>query len=246
MKNQLRLFTSIFLFNLLFFQTLNAQTEMGFGIGASVFQGDLGGSLHNSAFNIGDLDYQSIRGLGQGFIRITVNKKIRAKANLTFAQIAGSDEFAGNPTIKARGIKMSGNVLQISTVAEISILKKYKVYGIIGIGYALFNQSVWQNGILENNNGSGMDNSCLSIPVGMGFKLMDVGYKGKLELEAIAHYLTSDKLDGVYGGNSKSNDTYTFVTLNYSFLLGNHIVNPTKFKRSKQFKLNNYSHCPEF
>ena len=47
-----------------------AQIEVGAGIGASIFTGDLGGSQYNYAFNPMDIDVMSTRLAGQAFVRV--------------------------------------------------------------------------------------------------------------------------------------------------------------------------------
>jgi hypothetical protein len=98
--------TIIFIF--CFSHKSSAQLEIGFGSGASLYLGDLGGSSNNGAYHIWDLDYQTIRGMGQAFIRMPINENTKAKLNFAFASIAGNDLYAANYQVHKRSISMIG------------------------------------------------------------------------------------------------------------------------------------------
>lgn len=246
MKSNLKLLVLIFPLNFFYFLQSSAQFEIGFGAGASIFQGDLGGTLHNGAYKFWDLNYQSIRGMGQVFVRMPINKNVRTKINYAFASIAGSDAYAGNPEIYERGIRMNGNVSQISGNIDFSLYKKFKLYGMVGIGYSFYNPTISQNGVSSVLSGSNYQNSCFTIPIGIGGKIADVGKHGKLEFEVVAHFVNSDWVDGVAGPNSYSNDTYTFASLNYSIVIGGTKENPHRYAHPKQILISKNTHCPEF
>ena len=81
MKTKLKNLTIIIISFFFLSQKSAAQLEIGFGTGASLYFGDLGGSPNSAAYHIWDLDYQSIRGIGQAFIRMPINDNSKFKLN---------------------------------------------------------------------------------------------------------------------------------------------------------------------
>ncbi len=220
---------------------LNAQKfEIGIGIGASIFQGDLGGIMKNGAYKTWDIDLNSTRAMGQIMVKYSVVPNIKVRGNIAVAMISGNDKYAGNPEILERGVAMDGNVFQGALILEIGLVSNHQIYGILGLGYAGYNVSTYIKGVNQNTPFS----HSLSIPVGLGVHLANIG-NGKLELEAVAHYLNSDLVDGYSGPNSYSNDTYTFLGINYNIPIGYNYkkYGPTRNKKLISF---NKLECPEF
>lgn len=230
-----------------FLQKSAAQLEIGFGAGASIYLGDLGGSLHNGAYKIWDIDYQSIRGMGQAFVRMPINKKLKAKVNFAFASISGNDVYAGNVDIYNRGMSMKGELSQLSGTVDFDLSKKHEIYGIVGIGYLRYSPVVYQNDESIILSDSRYHNACFSIPLGIGFKVADVGQNAKIALEMVTHYVNSDWVDGIAGPNSYSNDNFIFATMNYSVLIGNKGKSaPSELKQPKKPSIIDLNICPEF
>lgn len=222
-------------------KSLQAQKfEIGAGIGASIFQGDLGGTLNNGAYKTWDLDLNSIRGMAQIMAKYTMIHNLKVRANFAYARISGNDIFAGNPEIYDRGIEMNGNVLEGTLNLEFGLVSNHQIYGILGLGYSGYDISTAIKGVNQNNP----YRSSVSIPVGLGVKIANIG-RGNVELEAVAHYLNSDLVDGYNGPNSYSNDTYTFITINYNIPIG---YNYQKYGPHRNKKLISYNQnkCPEF
>lgn len=221
-------------------KSIFAQFEIGAGLGASIFQGDLGGTLNNGAYKFWDLNVQSTREMGQVFVKYSIVPNFKLRGNIAYAHIYGNDNYAGNPEIAERGAQMDGHALQASAQIEVNLVPNQPIYGILGIGYSRYNVQTSIQGVDQNIQPSGS----LSIPVGIGMKVAQVG-KGQLNLEVVAHYLNTDYADGYAGPNSYSNDTYTFVSVNYSLPLGNHYYKygPPKNKKLLQF---NKRKCPGF
>jgi hypothetical protein len=242
LKNLALTIISIFFFS----QKSAAQLEIGFGAGTSMYLGDLGGSLNNGAYKIWDLDYQTIRGMGQVFVKMPINKKYKAKVSFAYASIAGNDVYAENPDIYNRGFSMTGKVSQLSGTVDIALSKKHEVYGIVGLGYLLYNPIVYRHGESGQLSGSRFHNSCFSVPLGIGFKIADVGKNAKIAFETVTHYVNSDWVDGIAGPNSYSNDNFIFTTINYSMLIGKKEQNQLKPKQPQSRAILNLNICPEF
>ncbi len=221
-------------------QSISAQFEIGAGIGASNFQGDLGGTLNNGAYKFWDLDLFSTREMGQVFVKYQVLPNLKLRGNVAFAHLYGNDDYAGNPEIAQRGAKMDGNVIQSSVQLEFSVIPNYPIYGIVGLGYAQYDVNTSILGVDQNIQPS----SSFSVPLGLGMKIAQIG-KGQLDVEVVAHYLNTDYADGYAGPNSYSNDTYTFVSVNYSIPLGKSAYAQSKLKNKKFIQFNKRK-CPSF
>lgn len=222
-------------------KSLQAQKfEIGAGIGASIFQGDLGGTFNNGAYKTWDLDLNSMRGMGQIMAKYTIIPNLKVRANFAYARISGDDSLAGNPDIFNRGVQMNGNAFQGAMMLEFGLVSNHQIYGILGIGYAGYDVLTLIKGVDQNTP----FNSSISIPVGIGVKIANLG-KGILELEAVAHYLNSDLVDGYNGPNSFSNDTYTFISLNYNLPFGGNYQKHGP-NRNKKLLSYNKNQCPEF
>ncbi len=214
--------------------------EIGTGIGASIFQGDLGGILNNGAYKSWDIDLYSTRVMGQIMIKCSVTKNIKFRGNIVVAMISGNDKYAENPEIFERGVSMDGNVFEGTLLLEIGLVSTRKMYGILGVGYAGYDVSTYIKGVNQNTPFS----HSLNIPVGLGVHLINTS-KGKLELEAVAHYLHSDLVDGYNGPKSYSNDTYTFLIVSYNIPIGYSYprYGPQKIRKIKRHR---NDQCPEF
>jgi hypothetical protein len=241
MLNKIKQFVFAIIILIAFPKSLQAQKfEIGAGIGASIFQGDLGGTFNNGAYKTWDLDLNSMRGMAQIMSKYTIVPNFKIRANIAYARISGNDRFAVNPDIYNRGIQMNGNVFQGTMMLEFGLVSNHLIYGILGIGYAGYDVITLIKGVDQNTP----FNSSISIPVGIGVKIADVG-RGILELEAVAHYLNSDVVDGYDGPNSYSNDTYSFMTLNYNIPIGKNQPN-NRMKRHKNLIGYYENQCPEF
>lgn len=214
--------------------------EIGAGFGASIFQGDLGGIKNNGAYKTWDIDLNSTRAMGQMMVKYTVVPNIKFRGNIAVAMISGNDKYAGNPEIFERGVSMDGTVFEGALILEIGLVSTRKIYGILGLGYAGYDVSTYIKGVNQNTP----FNHSLSVPVGLGVHLANVG-NGKFELEAVAHYLHSDLADGYNGPNSYSNDTYTFFIVNYNIPIGYNY--PTyRPQKTRKIKRHRNDQCPEF
>ncbi|MFM1899410.1 MAG: hypothetical protein RL577_1650 [Bacteroidota bacterium] len=196
-----------------------AQIEVGAGIGASIFTGDLGGSQYNYAFNPMDIDVMSTRLAGQAFVRVPLNSNLNFRANLSAAQVAGSDAYAGNQGIKARGASFTGTVAEYSARVEVYPSVFHDWYGYVGLGRSLYSYNTQLNG--ENlQSGPMLSNGAWSAPIGIGFTIRDQFNGAHWDVEVSTRVVGSDNLDGISGPSSRQNDSYHSITLNYSLPIG--------------------------
>jgi hypothetical protein len=196
-----------------------AQFEIGAGAGASIFTGDLGGSQYNYAFNPLDIDLMSTRLAAQAFVRVPLSSSFNLRANLSAAQVAGSDAYAGNEGIKARGASFSGTVAEYSARVEFYPSVFHQWYGFAGLGRTLYSYNTEMNGE-TTQNGPLVTNAAWSAPVGVGFTLRDYFNGAHLDLEISTRLVGSDDLDGISGPSSRQNDSYHSITVNYSLPIG--------------------------
>lgn len=234
MKTKLKNLALTIIFIFFISQKSAAQFEIGFGAGACMYFGDLGGSPKSEAYHLWDLDYQTVRGMGQAFIRMPINENTKAKLNFAFASVAGNDKFAGDHEIRERGISMEGKIVQLSGCLNVNLIHKHDIYGIVGLGYLLYSPIITQNSKSTVLSGSILKNSCISIPLGIGFKIANLNKNSKIAFEIVTHYVNSDWVDGLAGPTSFSNDNFISVTMNYSVYLSKCAQNPSKFKTSEE------------
>lgn len=240
MKNQLK-FAALLFGAFLFGNNANAQLELGAGAGANLMQGDLGGSAYNGAYRFWDINPQTIRGNVHLLARMPLNPYVKLRGNVTAAWITGSDQYAGNPELKARGVSMSGNLTEIAAMGEFRPVKNGNFYGILGFG-AVFSQTTVSNSV--NQTVVADPHNYWVIPVGFGTKICNVGNRGKLELEAVFHYCHSDLVDGFTSPQSRSNDTYSYLQVQYTQVLG---ANPRYYQQPKRNRLHhNNQICATF
>jgi hypothetical protein len=196
-----------------------AQFEIGAGAGASIFTGDLGGSQYNYAFNPLDIDLMSTRLAAQAFVRVPLNSSINLRANLSAAQVAGNDAYAGNAGIQARGASFKGAVAEYSARVEVYPSIFHHWYGYAGVGRTLYSHSTQLNGE-TTQSGPLVTNAAWSAPVGIGFTVQDYFNGAHLDIEISTRLVGSDDLDGISGPSSRQNDSYHSITLNYSLPIG--------------------------
>lgn len=221
-------------------KSILAQFEIGAGIGATNFQGDLGGNLNNGAYKFWDLDLYSTREMAQVFGKYAFAHNLKVRANFAYAHLYGNDVYAGNPKIAERGVKMDGYALEGSAQFEFNLSSNTPIYGIIGLGVSRYNVETLIKGVNQNNQPV----SSFNVPIGIGMKIAQLGI-GQLNLEVVAHYLNTDYADGYAGPNSYSNDTYSYLSVNYNIPLGNHEFKNGPLRNKKMLKFNKHK-CPGF
>jgi len=208
-----------------------AQLEIGLGTGINALQGDLGGSSANGAYRFWDLDIASLRPNVNVFVRYNLNAQWSFKGNYTYAALAGSDKYAGNPEIYERGVSMSGNLSELAVMMEFHPAKHGRVYFMGGLAVVSSNANVSQFGAPLKPE---FNQKYFAIPMGIGATVSNPNHRGKLQIEAVFHYVHSDLVDGFTSPESRSNDTYSFLQVQYAYPIGNdpkYYHNPKKIKR---------------
>jgi len=218
----------------------HAQMEIGFGTGVNALQGDLGGSPANGAYRFWDLDMASIRPNVNAFVRYNINANWSFKGNFTYASISGSDKYAGNPEIYKRGVSMSGNLSELAGLMEYRPAKNGNFYLIAGLAVVSSNANVSQNGAQLKPE---FNSKYFSLPMGVGVTVSNPSNRGKLQIEAVFHYVNSDLVDGFTSPQSRSNDTYSFLQVQYAYPIGN---NPKYYHSPKKIKRQNNQICASF
>ncbi len=237
----------ILLFSLLIIPTLVfsqkwklSRSEYVYGIGISNYFGDIGGSSKADAFGITDLDLAYSRPVLAVGYRYKLYERIAVKANLSYANIHGSDAKSIN---EGRNYSFTTNMFELNGHVEYHITKEmhmvsYKsmsmrgkvkkfntginFYVFAGIGGAYFKPKA-KDSFVGSSRFVDNKNLTFVFPVGLGLKypLTGTTYIG---LELGCRFTTTDFIDGFKPENSDSNDIYYFTVINVS----------TKIKKKKR------------
>ena len=172
--------------------------EIGFGLGASNFLGDLGGATTGEGSRFGDFQFGATRYALQGYYRYKFLERVSARASLTYGQVYGDDATAGSDDRKNRNLNFRSPILEFAITGEFYFLKEniggaYRLKGMrgrslqnisgfafLGIGMFYFNpqgenaNGEWVNLADLNTEGQGLaggpsDYSKTSISFPMGF-----------------------------------------------------------------------------
>lgn len=209
-----------------------SRSEYIYGIGVSNYFGDIGGSKKEDASGFADIDIVNTRpSLAVGY-RYKLYEKIAVKANLTYANIHGSDEKSIN---EGRNYSFTTNMFELNGHVEYHIteekavvsyksmslrgkLKKFNaglnLYVFAGVGVAYFKPKA-----LDDFSASSryIDNKNLGlvVPFGVGLKY-PISTKSYIGLEFGRRFITSDYVDGFSPELSNSRDVYYFTVISVS------------------------------
>ncbi len=237
----------ILLFSLLIIPTLVfsqkwklSRSEYVYGIGISNYFGDIGGSSKADAFAVADFDIAYSRPVLAVGYRYKLYERIAVKANLSYANIHGSDVKSIN---EGRNYSFSTNMFELNGHVEYHITKEmhmvsYKsmsmrgkvkkfntginLYVFAGVGGAYFKPKA-KDGFVGSSRFVDNKNLTFVFPVGLGLKYPVTGttYIG---LELGRRFTTTDFIDGFSPEASEAKDTYYFTVINVS----------TKIKKKKR------------
>lgn len=172
--------------------------EIGFGIGASNFMGDLGGASAGEGSRFGDFQFGVTRYAFTGYYRYKFLERVCARAGLSYGLVTGDDANAGNDGRKARNLNFRSPIVELAVTGEFYFMKEniggaYRLKGMrgrrfqnisgfvfLGIGSFYFNpkgqnsNGQWVNLADLNTEGQGLpggpeDYSQISIAFPMGF-----------------------------------------------------------------------------
>lgn len=216
-----RLFLSAF-FSLLFCPLLLSaqQWELGLGLGAMNYKGDIASSIKPRFSRLG----------GTGFVRYNAGRAFCLKASLIYGHIFAADQYSDDPFNQVRDRSFKSRIFEFSPQVEYNFFnyrsehsrQRWTPY-LFG-GLALFNYANADYGQTQ-----------IALPFGVGAKYV-IGGSWNLGLEFGARKTFTDYLDALGGdltpnkfqnGNPNTKDMYfyTGLTLSYTF-----------------YKV----HCPEF
>jgi outer membrane protein OmpA-like peptidoglycan-associated protein len=206
---------------LLMSATVMAQWEVGLGLNAMNYQGDL---VKPALFTVKET--QPSFSL---FARKPLQNQLALRVGLTMGKISGKDSNYDDRAF--RGFSFESPLTEVAGMLEYQPLGWEKSDGTMrqmvpylfgGLGVALTNPDVKWNGNTSANvtkDKADLTKAALAIPLGAGFKI-PVG-KGTLGVEMGLRAAMSDYLDGVSeAGNPDRKDWYVAGGINYAFRFG--------------------------
>ena len=210
-----------------------SRSEYIYGVGVSNYFGDIGGAEKADASGFADIDIANTRpSLSFGY-RYKLYERIAIKADLTYANIHGSDTKSIN---EGRNYSFSTNMFELSGHVEYHItkektvvsyksmslrgkLKKFNagvnLYVFLGIGGAYFKPKAL-DGFSESDRFVENKNLGLVVPFGIGLKY-PLTTKSYIGLEFGRRFSTSDYIDGFSPEASDAKDVYYFTVINVSY-----------------------------
>jgi hypothetical protein len=214
--------TACLFFTLLSMVAKGQKNELGFGLGAMNYKGELAPS-YNPLFS---------RPGGILFYRRNFSPVVSMRIGLTLGGLYANDSYSSTPVAKARQAKFSGLITEGSCMLEYNFFNyilsylerrnvtKFSPY--LTGGIALYNAQT-------NSNIQGLEsqsNTKIAIPFGIGLKYM-ITDQWNLGLEAVARKTFTDRLDGVSNtvvnkkvlGDTVDNDMYYYFgfAISYTF-----------------------------
>ena len=101
---------------------LQAQHEIGIGLGSSHLLGDFGGGLGEGTLFIKDLDLKSTKPSSSLFYRYSFAKVLAVRGQLTYAGLASNDLYSGDESRFNRGLNSTAGILDLSAQLEIHFI----------------------------------------------------------------------------------------------------------------------------
>ncbi len=210
-----------------------SRSEYSYGIGVANYFGDIGGAIKTDASGFADIDMANTRPtLAVGY-RYKLHERLAVKANLTYANIHGSDvesiNEGRNNTFSTNMFELNGhiefhitkekNIVSYKTMSMRGKLRKFNVglnvYMFAGAGVAYFKPKALDN---LTNDSRFIDNKNFGVvvPFGIGvrYPLTTISSIG---LEFGRRFITSDYVDGFNTESSEAKDVYYFTVINVSY-----------------------------
>ena len=238
----MKAFKHIIFFSLLLIPTLVfsqkwklSRSEYLYGIGIVNSFGDIGGASNADASSFVDLDIAYSRPVLAIGYRYKLYERFAIKANLTYANIHGSDVKSIN---ESRDFSFTTNMFELNGHIEYHITKEthmvtynnmsmrgklhkfnrgINLYVFAGIGGTYFKPKALDSFAEGPRSVEFVDNKNLALvfPIGLGFKypLTSATYIG---FELGGRFTTTDFIDGFSSESSNSKDVYYFTVINVS------------------------------
>ena len=200
--------------------------EVAFGVGASNFLGDLGGSKGIGTHALKDLKVRPTRPTLYGSYKYMIVPNFSVKGSFIWGYLSGDDALTKNVIRNNRNLSFRSVLAEVSAVCEFypwseRVTPNYKVSGVnggaaftvmpyffTGIGVAFFNPKTKYNGdwvALQplGTEGQGLagrpdkyKRATVVVPIGAGLKYM-INKQWSLSLELSLRYTFSDYIDDV-------------------------------------------------
>lgn len=217
--------------------------ELIYGVGTNSVFGEIGGGSGkggNIATSIKDFDIQTLLPSAAVGFRYRVTEQFAVKANLIYGLMGANDKYSKDEQRRDRGISFLSTIFEQSMQFEYSIVKErlgrrytlsnikglknlhINTYVIAGIGGVSFNPTLKINGLSDTIPNTAVVTNyskyAMVIPIGIGFKY-GINRKLSLAIEYANRFCFTDYLDGFKDVNSRSSDSYMFMTFSISYKL---------------------------
>lgn len=214
-----KLLFPVFLFLASFNNSFAQRHEIGFGLGAMNYMGEVAPRF----------DFLAFRPAGQIFYRYNFNPAIALKFGVSLGQIYANEKNSSDPIAQVRQSSFSSTVGEVALMAEYNFFDyrhpksplKFSPY--LTGGVAVFNTYSQYHGPKDNTDDALAQ---IAIPMGVGVKYA-VSKQLNLGAEVIARKTFTDTFDGLskayigkqQTGNTTDNDWYFYTgfTLSYTF-----------------------------
>lgn len=185
-------------------------SEWQFGIGNSMFLGDLGGKPGLGSRDARDLDYQSMRySLSAGFRRM-FNQHFGVRLMANYARVSGDDKYTTNPERNQRNLSFFSPIVEGYAAMEFYPGDNRRFYAFAGAGIFYYEPKTELNGTVYNLRDYGTEGQYFLpdkepykptswvIPFGIGYRISENYFNGKtLRIEFIFHKSSTDYVDDV-------------------------------------------------
>jgi hypothetical protein len=203
--------------------------------GTTSFYGELGGANKPGTHFLGDIDLSNTRYHLMVGARYKIVEKFALKLNFIYGRLNGSDAYTNYLPRKNRNASFTSNIFEPSIQGEYSILKerlgtrytfrnirRFKLmyvntYVFVGIGGLVFNPHTVNKDYHTNKNESFSKFQGV-MPIGIGFKY-GINSLSTIGIEFGQRYTTTDYLDGYSDIYSKARDSYSFLSIIYTYKL---------------------------
>lgn len=194
--------------------------ELKFGVGGTIFLGDLGGSNGRGKIGVSDFDMSSLRGNTSFGLKINLSNKFSLRGDFFRAQVAGDDKHSGDPSRRDRNLSFRSNITEFSLTAElvsVNLAKfsrnktnTFELYSFAGVGWMRFNpqaqyEGKWYDLQPLSTEGQGLVNgkevyslNSMVIPFGVGFR-KNIAKSTFIGIELSMRKSNTDYIDDVSG-----------------------------------------------
>ncbi|MEY3367705.1 MAG: hypothetical protein RI973_860 [Bacteroidota bacterium] len=199
--------------------------EAGGFIGTTTYQGDLAED---------HLEFNELNFAFGGLARYHFNPKLKARGNVTYGHISGSDFNAKDPGLRSRGWSYESYIVEMSVIAEFHpfgrsredavgfFAPQVSPYVGLGVGFINYDPAIKVNKFKDQNlfPESGALSSSISLPLVAGVAF-DISKNFLVGIEWGSRVTMHDYLDGVSkNGNRKKNDLFIFAGLSITYFVG--------------------------